>query len=95
MLLSIMIFQILIVQMKRLTCFARYTGNFFSLFLLISPACFLTALCNQMFICFYNSVQIGVDCPRTVPDVSFFQQAEVQKSLERILYIWLVIFFSD
>ncbi|KAL6978720.1 hypothetical protein U1Q18_020386 [Sarracenia purpurea var. burkii] len=30
--------------------------------------------------------QIAVDCPRTVPDVSFFQQAEVQKSLERILY---------
>ncbi|KAK4406276.1 hypothetical protein Sango_0634100 [Sesamum angolense] len=32
--------------------------------------------------------QIAVDCPRTVPDVSFFQQVEVQKSLERILYIW-------
>ncbi|PHT76148.1 hypothetical protein T459_19670 [Capsicum annuum] len=32
--------------------------------------------------------QIAVDCPRTVPDVSFFQQAQVQKSLERILYIW-------
>ncbi|CAA3029240.1 GTPase-activating GYP1-like [Olea europaea subsp. europaea] len=34
--------------------------------------------------------QIGVDCPRTVPDVSFFQQAEVQKSLERILYTWAI-----
>ncbi|XP_051118314.1 GTPase-activating protein GYP1 [Andrographis paniculata] len=34
--------------------------------------------------------QIGVDCPRTVPDVSFFQQIEVQKSLERILYIWAI-----
>ncbi|GFP85220.1 tbc1 domain family member 22b [Phtheirospermum japonicum] len=34
--------------------------------------------------------QIGLDCPRTVPDVSFFQQAEVQKSLERILYIWAI-----
>ncbi|KAL0432912.1 UNVERIFIED_CONTAM: GTPase-activating protein gyp1 [Sesamum latifolium] len=34
--------------------------------------------------------QIAVDCPRTVPDVSFFQQAEVQKSLERILYIWAI-----
>ncbi|KAK4381716.1 hypothetical protein Sango_2940800 [Sesamum angolense] len=31
--------------------------------------------------------QIAVDCPRTVPDVSFFQQVEVQKSLERILYM--------
>ncbi|CAI9777061.1 unnamed protein product [Fraxinus pennsylvanica] len=34
--------------------------------------------------------QITVDCPRTVPDVSFFQQAEVQKSLERILYTWAI-----
>ncbi|KAA8527267.1 hypothetical protein F0562_034636 [Nyssa sinensis] len=34
--------------------------------------------------------QIGVDCPRTVPDVSFFQQVEVQKSLERILYTWAI-----
>ncbi|CAI9108617.1 OLC1v1008264C1 [Oldenlandia corymbosa var. corymbosa] len=34
--------------------------------------------------------QIAVDCPRTVPDVTFFQQAEVQKSLERILYIWAI-----
>ncbi|KAL2506232.1 Ypt/Rab-GAP domain of gyp1p superfamily protein [Abeliophyllum distichum] len=34
--------------------------------------------------------QIAVDCPRTVPDVSFFQQAEVQKSLERILYTWAI-----
>ncbi|KAL6548602.1 hypothetical protein OROGR_009023 [Orobanche gracilis] len=33
--------------------------------------------------------QIGLDCPRTVPDVSFFQQVEVQKSLERVLYICL------
>ncbi|KAH0713691.1 hypothetical protein KY289_009650 [Solanum tuberosum] len=32
--------------------------------------------------------QIAVDCPRTVPDVSFFQQAQVQKSLEHILYLW-------
>ncbi|MBA0711136.1 hypothetical protein Golax_010357 [Gossypium laxum] len=32
--------------------------------------------------------QIAVDCPRTVPDVPFFQQAQVQKSLERILYTW-------
>ncbi|GLT91596.1 hypothetical protein SLE2022_094760 [Rubroshorea leprosula] len=34
--------------------------------------------------------QIAVDCPRTVPDVSFFQQAQVQKSLERILYAWAI-----
>ncbi|KAI5674078.1 hypothetical protein M9H77_14442 [Catharanthus roseus] len=34
--------------------------------------------------------QIAVDCPRTVPDVSFFQQSEVQKSLERILYTWAI-----
>ncbi|KAK9200830.1 hypothetical protein WN944_016029 [Citrus x changshan-huyou] len=33
--------------------------------------------------------QIAVDCPRTVPDVTFFQQVQVQKSLERILYTWL------
>ncbi|EHA8588744.1 GTPase-activating protein gyp1 [Cocos nucifera] len=32
--------------------------------------------------------QIAVDCPRTVPDVTFFQQEQVQKSLERILYTW-------
>uniref|UniRef100_A0A7N2MSJ5 Rab-GAP TBC domain-containing protein n=1 Tax=Quercus lobata TaxID=97700 RepID=A0A7N2MSJ5_QUELO len=32
--------------------------------------------------------QIAVDCPRTVPDVSFFQEPQVQKSLERILYTW-------
>ncbi|XP_010268253.1 PREDICTED: TBC1 domain family member 22B [Nelumbo nucifera] len=34
--------------------------------------------------------QIAVDCPRTVPDVTFFQQAEVQKSLERVLYTWAI-----
>ncbi|KDP43912.1 hypothetical protein JCGZ_20922 [Jatropha curcas] len=34
--------------------------------------------------------QISVDCPRTVPDVTFFQQAQVQKSLERILYTWAI-----
>ncbi|XWS22181.1 hypothetical protein CRYUN_Cryun29cG0012700 [Craigia yunnanensis] len=34
--------------------------------------------------------QIAVDCPRTVPDVAFFQQAQVQKSLERILYTWTI-----
>ncbi|XP_022145849.1 TBC1 domain family member 22B isoform X1 [Momordica charantia] len=34
--------------------------------------------------------QIAVDCPRTVPDVVFFQQAQVQKSLERILYTWAI-----
>ncbi|KAJ0093473.1 hypothetical protein Patl1_26609 [Pistacia atlantica] len=34
--------------------------------------------------------QIAVDCPRTVPDVTFFQEAQVQKSLERILYTWAI-----
>ncbi|KAI4324326.1 hypothetical protein L6164_023877 [Bauhinia variegata] len=34
--------------------------------------------------------QIAVDCPRTVPDVTFFQQQQVQKSLERILYTWAI-----
>ncbi|KAH6816035.1 Ypt/Rab-GAP domain of gyp1p superfamily protein [Perilla frutescens var. frutescens] len=34
--------------------------------------------------------QIALDCPRTVPDVSFFQREEVQKSLERILYTWAI-----
>ncbi|KAL9240669.1 hypothetical protein vseg_014860 [Gypsophila vaccaria] len=34
--------------------------------------------------------QIAVDCPRTVPDVTFFQQPPVQKSLERILYTWAI-----
>ncbi|KAL5169227.1 TBC1 domain family member 22B [Glycine soja] len=34
--------------------------------------------------------QIGIDCPRTVPDVPFFQQQQVQKSLERILYAWAI-----
>ncbi|KAK9725148.1 hypothetical protein RND81_05G125200 [Saponaria officinalis] len=34
--------------------------------------------------------QIAVDCPRTVPDVNFFQQPPVQKSLERILYTWAI-----
>ncbi|XP_062082274.1 GTPase-activating protein GYP1 isoform X1 [Humulus lupulus] len=34
--------------------------------------------------------QIAVDCPRTVPDVSFFQQVQIQKSLERVLYTWAI-----
>ncbi|KAM7279278.1 hypothetical protein ACFE04_006412 [Oxalis oulophora] len=34
--------------------------------------------------------QIAVDCPRTVPDVTFFQLPQVQKSLERILYTWAI-----
>lgn len=38
---------------------------------------------------FVLDLQIAVDCPRTVPDVTFFQHALVQKSLERILYTWL------
>ncbi|KMZ68764.1 TBC1 domain family member 13 [Zostera marina] len=34
--------------------------------------------------------QITVDCPRTVPEVTFFQQDQVQKSLECILYTWAI-----
>ncbi|KAJ8466300.1 hypothetical protein OPV22_028852 [Ensete ventricosum] len=34
--------------------------------------------------------QISVDCPRTVPDVTLFQHAQIQKSLERILYTWAI-----
>ncbi|KAE8694880.1 Detected protein of confused Function [Hibiscus syriacus] len=34
--------------------------------------------------------QISVDCPRTVPDVAFFQQAQVQKSLDVVLYTWAI-----
>uniref|UniRef100_A0A0D9XFM9 Rab-GAP TBC domain-containing protein n=1 Tax=Leersia perrieri TaxID=77586 RepID=A0A0D9XFM9_9ORYZ len=34
--------------------------------------------------------QIAVDCPRTVPDVTFFQHPQIQKSLERILYTWAI-----
>ncbi|AQK55437.1 TBC1 domain family member 22A [Zea mays] len=34
--------------------------------------------------------QIAVDCPRTVPDVTFFQNHQIQKSLERILYTWAI-----
>nr|AKF43334.1 Ypt/Rab-GAP domain of gyp1p superfamily protein [Melianthus villosus] len=34
--------------------------------------------------------QIAIDCPRTVPDVPFFQQEQVRKSLERILYTWAI-----
>jgi len=29
-----------------------------------------------------------VDVPRTAPDVPFFAQPAIQKSLERILYLW-------
>lgn len=35
--------------------------------------------------------QIAVDCPRTVPDVTFFQQTGIQASLERILYIYVIL----
>ncbi|XP_065637567.1 uncharacterized protein LOC112034048 [Quercus suber] len=39
--------------------------------------------------------QITVDyCPCTVPDVSFFQEPQVKKSLEHILYTWLNIYCS-
>ena len=32
--------------------------------------------------------QVSVDVPRTAPGVAFFHQDPVQRSLERILYIW-------
>ncbi|GAB4813408.1 hypothetical protein N2152v2_000454 [Parachlorella kessleri] len=32
--------------------------------------------------------QVAVDVPRTAPGVPFFHQSRLQKSLERILYIW-------
>jgi len=34
--------------------------------------------------------QILVDLPRTSPDTPFFQQEPVQRSMERILYIWSI-----
>lgn len=33
-------------------------------------------------------LQVVVDVPRTAPGVAFFHRAQIQKSLERILYIW-------
>lgn len=36
----------------------------------------------------HPTAQVVVDVPRTAPEVAFFHQAPVQKSLERILYIW-------
>lgn len=32
--------------------------------------------------------QVVMDVPRTAPEVSFFHQCRIQKSLERILFIW-------
>ena len=34
------------------------------------------------------SWQVIVDVPRTAPGVPFFAQRQLQKSLERILYLW-------
>jgi TBC1 domain family member 2 len=34
--------------------------------------------------------QILVDLPRTSPNIPFFQQSSIQKSMERILYIWSI-----
>ena len=34
------------------------------------------------------SWQVIVDVPRTAPGVPFFAQKQLQKSLERILYLW-------
>lgn len=35
-----------------------------------------------------HPAQVAVDVPRTAPGVPFFHLSQVQKSLERILYIW-------
>ena len=35
-----------------------------------------------------GACQVAVDVPRTAPDVPFFAQPAIQKSLERILYLW-------
>jgi Rab-GTPase-TBC domain len=32
--------------------------------------------------------QVAVDVPRTAPGVPFFHMPQIQKSLERILYLW-------
>lgn len=34
------------------------------------------------------ATQVSVDVPRTAPNVSFFHEPIIQKSLERLLYIW-------
>lgn len=36
----------------------------------------------------YGKTQIGVDVPRTLSEVPFFQEAVIQSTLTRILYIW-------
>jgi hypothetical protein len=33
-------------------------------------------------------LQVSVDVPRTAPNVPFFHEPIIQKSLERLLYIW-------
>jgi hypothetical protein len=33
-------------------------------------------------------LQVSVDVPRTAPNVAFFHEPIIQKSLERLLYIW-------
>lgn len=50
-------------------------------------------LCNPavcMSVLLYQGMcwQVIVDVPRTAPGVPFFAQAQLQKSLERILYLW-------
>jgi TBC1 domain family member 2 len=37
---------------------------------------------------FYSQIQ--VDLPRTNPDMPFFQQKEIQRAMERVLYIWSI-----
>lgn len=36
----------------------------------------------------FSVLQVSVDVPRTAPNVPFFHEPIIQKSLERLLYIW-------
>lgn len=40
-------------------------------------------------------VQVIVDVPRTAPEVPFFAQPQLQKSLERILFLWGIRCYED
>ena len=94
MLRNIMIFLIHCAQMKRLECFVRLiiVDLFYGFFVLWCVITYYIVRSTNYY--FSWTCQIAVDCPRTVPDLSFFQQAEVQKSLERILYTWSMPFLG-
>lgn len=50
----------------------------------------LIAILIHVFLFIHTYRQIQVDLPRTNPDMPFFQQKEIQKAMERILYIWSI-----